>query len=74
MRQPWTPCSSSSTGPSKRCGGAASIAAHGDGQLPTESSTLHFVQMKSKYLPQGNEGDPSGNVDFGWNLQKNVAA
>ncbi len=50
------------------------IAAHGDGQLPTESSTLHFVQMKSKYLPQGNEGDPSGNVDFVWNLQKNVAA
>ena len=50
------------------------IAAHSDGQLPTESSTIHFVIAKSKYQPQGNEGDPSGNVDFGWNLQKNAPA
>jgi type VI secretion system secreted protein Hcp len=50
------------------------VAAGSDGQLPMESLTLHFVEVKSKYLPQGNEGDPSGNVDFGWNLQKNAAA
>jgi hypothetical protein len=39
-----------------------------------ESATLHFVKVKTKYLPQGNEGDATGNVDFGWDLQKNVAA
>jgi type VI secretion system secreted protein Hcp len=50
------------------------VAAGSDGQLPMESLTLHFVEVKSKYLPQGNEGDPSGNVDFGWNLQKNATA
>ena len=50
------------------------IAAGGDGQLPMESATLHFVKVKTKYLPQGNEGDATGNVDFGWDLQKNVAA
>jgi type VI secretion system secreted protein Hcp len=50
------------------------IAAGGGGQLPMESATLHFVIAKSKYQPQGNEGDASGNVDFGWNLQKNVPA
>ena len=41
------------------------ISAHGGGQLPMESATLHFVKVKSKYLPQGNEGDATGNVDFG---------
>ena len=50
------------------------ISAHGGGQLPMESATLHFVKMKTKYLPQGNEGDATGNVDFGWDLQKNVSA
>jgi type VI secretion system secreted protein Hcp len=50
------------------------ISAHGGGQLPMESATLHFAKMKTKYLPQGNEGDAQGNVDFGWDLQKNVAA
>ena len=39
-----------------------------------ESFTLHFVKVESKYLPQGNEGDPAGNVEFGWDLQKNVTA
>jgi type VI secretion system secreted protein Hcp len=50
------------------------ISAHGGPHLPVESATLHFVKVKSKYLPQGNEGDATGNVDFGWDLQKNVAA
>jgi type VI secretion system secreted protein Hcp len=49
------------------------IAAGSNGQLPIESATLHFVKVKCKYLPQGNEGDATGNVDFGWDLQKNVA-
>jgi hypothetical protein len=30
--------------------------------------------VQSHYKPQSNEGDPLGNVDFGWNLQKNEAA
>ncbi len=50
------------------------LAAGGDGRLPTESLTLHFVKVQSHYKPQGNEGDPAGNVDFGWNLQQNAAA
>lgn len=50
------------------------IAAGSDGHLPMELATLHFVKVKTKYLPQGNEGDATGNVDFGWDLQKNVAA
>jgi type VI secretion system secreted protein Hcp len=50
------------------------LSASGDGQLPMEAFTLHFVKVKSSYKPQGNDGDPAGNVDFGWNLQENVAA
>jgi type VI secretion system secreted protein Hcp len=50
------------------------ITAGSDGQLPMESATLHFVIARSHYKPQGNEGDASGHVDFGWNLQKNVPA
>jgi type VI secretion system secreted protein Hcp len=49
-------------------------SATGDGSLPMESFTLHFVQVQSHYKPQGNEGDPAGNVDFGWNLQQNKTA
>ena len=45
-----------------------------DGKLPTESFSLHFVQVQAHYQPQGNEGNPAGNVDFGWNLQKNTPA
>jgi type VI secretion system secreted protein Hcp len=50
------------------------VSASGNGELPTETFTLHFVKVKSSYQPQGNEGDPAGNVDFGWNLQENAAA
>jgi type VI secretion system secreted protein Hcp len=50
------------------------VAAGADGHLPMESLTLHFVKVESSYQPQGNEGDPSGNIDFGWDLQQNVAA
>ena len=50
------------------------LSAGSDGQLPMESLTLHFVKVQSHYKPQGNEGDPAGNVDFGWDLQQNVAA
>jgi type VI secretion system secreted protein Hcp len=50
------------------------LAAGGDGHLPMESGTLHFVKMHTYYKPQGNEGDATGNVDFGWDLQKNAAA
>jgi type VI secretion system secreted protein Hcp len=50
------------------------VAAGNDGQLPIESLTLHFVEVNSHYKPQGNEGDPAGNIDFGWNLQKNATA
>jgi len=50
------------------------MAAGSDGQLPMESATLHFVKVKCKYQPQGNEGDAVGSVDFGWDLQKNQAA
>jgi type VI secretion system secreted protein Hcp len=50
------------------------VSASGDGHLPMESFTLHFVEVQSHYKPQSNEGDPLGNVDFGWNLQKNEAA
>jgi type VI secretion system secreted protein Hcp len=50
------------------------VAAGADGHLPMESMTLHFVKVQSHYKPQGNEGDPAGNIDFGWDLQQNVAA
>jgi type VI protein secretion system component Hcp len=49
------------------------IAAGSNGELPMESATLHFVKVKASYLPQGNEGDATGNVDFGWDLQRNVS-
>lgn len=47
------------------------ISGSGDGNLPMESFTLHFVKHESSYKPQGNEGDPAGNVDFSWDIQKN---
>jgi type VI secretion system secreted protein Hcp len=50
------------------------ISAHGSGALPVESFTLHFVKFKASYKPQGNEGDPAGNVDIGWNVQENAPA
>jgi type VI secretion system secreted protein Hcp len=50
------------------------FSATGDGQLPMESFSLHFVKAHSAYMPQGNEGDPAGNVDFGWDLQQNTSA
>jgi type VI secretion system secreted protein Hcp len=49
------------------------INAHGGGQLPMESFALHFVKHESSYKPQGDEGDPQGNVDFSWDIQKNVS-
>jgi type VI secretion system secreted protein Hcp len=49
-------------------------SAAGDGNLPVESFTLHFVKVQSHYKPQGNEGDPAGNIDFGWDLQQNATA
>ena len=49
------------------------LSAGSDGQLPHESGTIHFVKVKTKYKPQGKEGDASGHVDFGWDLQKNEA-
>jgi type VI secretion system secreted protein Hcp len=50
------------------------ISAGGGGQLPMESATLHFVKVKSTYKPQANEGDATGPIEFGWDLQKNEAA
>jgi type VI secretion system secreted protein Hcp len=50
------------------------VAAGSDGHLPMESFTLHFVKVQSHYKPQGNEGDPAGNIDFGWDLQQNIPA
>ena len=49
-----------------------SLSANGDGQLPLEHFTLHFVKSESTYLPQGNSGDPQGNVDFNWDIQTNT--
>lgn len=46
----------------------------GNGNLPMESFSLHFVQFQAHYKPQGNAGDPAGNIDFGWNLQQNTPA
>jgi type VI secretion system secreted protein Hcp len=50
------------------------LGASGGGTLPSESFSLSFVQFQSHYKPQGNQGDPAGNVDFGWNLQQNASA
>ena len=50
------------------------IGASGDGQLPTESFSLSFVQVKSHYKAQQNTGDAEGPVDFTWDLQQNAPA
>jgi type VI secretion system secreted protein Hcp len=47
------------------------LSASDGGQLPMETGSIHFVQVETKYLPQSNEGDPSGNIGFGWDLQRN---
>ena len=49
------------------------ISAGGGGLLPMESCTISYVVAKSEYKPQGNEGDASGKILFGWNVQKNQA-
>ncbi len=49
------------------------ISAGGGGQLPMESCSISYVVAKSEYKPQGNEGDASGKILFGWNMQKNEA-
>lgn len=49
-----------------------SFSANGDGQLPSEHFTLHFVKSESTYLPQGDTGDPQGAVTFNWDIQQNV--
>ena len=49
-------------------------SARGDGQLPMESFSLSFVKVQSEYTPQGNDGDPSSKIDFGWDLQQNIPA
>jgi type VI secretion system secreted protein Hcp len=50
------------------------VSGSGDGQLPTDHFSLHFVKVKSHYKPQSNTGDASGSVDFGWDLQQNAPA
>jgi len=50
------------------------VSASGSGELPSESFSLHYVEVQSTYKPQSNTGEPLGNVDFGWNLQTNSAA
>jgi type VI secretion system secreted protein Hcp len=49
------------------------VSANGNGQLPLEQFSLHFVKHESSYQPQGDGGDPAGNVDFNWDCQKNVS-
>lgn len=48
------------------------LSGNGDGQLPMETFELHFVKSESTYLPQGDSGDPEGNVDFNWDIQANA--
>jgi type VI secretion system secreted protein Hcp len=50
------------------------LSGSGGGHLPMESGSLGFAKMHTYYKPQGNEGDAAGNVEFGWDLQKNAAA
>jgi type VI secretion system secreted protein Hcp len=50
------------------------VAAHSGNHLPSESFSLSFVKTMVHYQPQGNEGDPAGNVEFGWNLQQSKSA
>jgi type VI secretion system secreted protein Hcp len=49
------------------------ISGSGDGNLPMESFTLHFVKHKSTYKPQSDPGDATGGVEFSWDIQKNVS-
>ena len=48
------------------------ISANG-GILPMESCTISYVVAKPEYKPQGNEGDASGKIHWGWNTQTNEA-
>jgi type VI secretion system secreted protein Hcp len=48
------------------------VAGSGDGQLPLDHFSMHFVQVNSTYTPQSNTGDASGSVEFNWDLQKNA--
>ena len=48
------------------------ISANG-GILPMESCSISYVVAKPEYKPQGNEGDASGKIHWGWNTQTNEA-
>jgi type VI secretion system secreted protein Hcp len=43
-------------------------------QLPGDQFSINFAQIQKTYKPQGNTGDPAGNVDYGWNIQKQAPA
>jgi type VI secretion system secreted protein Hcp len=49
------------------------ISGHGGQDLPVESGSLNFVKFEASYKPQGNEGDPAGNVDFNYDIQKQTS-
>ncbi len=40
--------------------------------IPRESLTLNFGQVKFIYKTQDNEGTPGPDATFGWDIQKNV--
>lgn len=47
------------------------VGASGDGQLPSESFTLHFAKIKAAYQAQKDDGTKGDNVPFDWDLQTN---
>jgi type VI secretion system secreted protein Hcp len=48
------------------------VGASGDGQLPSESFSLHFVNVDENYKVQKDDGTEENGGDFKWDLQKNA--
>jgi type VI secretion system secreted protein Hcp len=49
------------------------LGASADGQLPTESFSLHFKKVDFTYTTQSNDGTASGGKTFVWDLQQNTS-
>ena len=41
------------------------------GDLPIETVSLNFGQVKMEYTPQDVDGSPQESVSFGWDIQRN---
>lgn len=53
-----------------------SVSSGGDhgSDLLTENFTMNFAKVKVEYMQQAKDGSGTAGPEFGWNIEKNIAA